>query len=122
MILSLVRKRQINNSARVPPSELDAPIPITPQEAESLLVSKVAPQYPNLARQARIQGTVTLDAIIGKDGSVRSLNVASGHPMLVPAAMAAVRQWHYKPYDSDGLPSDVKTQITVNFVLSSGSQ
>jgi protein TonB len=117
-----VRKTTDQQQHQSTPSELDAPIPITPQEAESLLVSKVAPQYPNLARQARIQGTVTLDAIIGKDGGVRSLNVASGHPMLVPAAMAAVRQWRYKPYDSDGLPSDVKTQITVNFVLSSGSQ
>jgi len=104
------------------PSGQDVPIRITPQQAESLLVSKVAPEYPNLARQARVQGTVTLDTIIGKDGSVRSLKVASGHPMLVPAAMAAVRQWHYKPYDSDGVPSDVKTQVKVNFILSSGPQ
>jgi len=103
-------------------SERDVPIPITQQQAESLLVSKVAPQYPNLARQARVQGMVTLDAIIGKDGSVHSLSVASGHPMLVPAAIAAVKQWRYKPYDSDGEPSDVKTQVTVNFVLNSQSQ
>ena len=65
---------------------------------------------------------MTLDVVIGKEGGVRSLSVASGHPLLIPAAIAAVKQWHYKPYESSGKPSDVTTQVMVGFVMSSGSQ
>jgi TonB family protein len=100
----------------------DSPITISPAQAQALLVNKVEPDYPILARQARIEGTVTLDAVIGKDGAVRSLSVASGHPLLVPAAIAAVKQWRYKPYESSGEPSDVTTQVVVTFAMSSGPQ
>jgi len=88
--------------------------------AQGLLVHQVTPQYPQLARQARIQGTVVLQAVIGKDGTVQHLRVLSGHPMLIEAAMDAVRQWRYKPYYLDGEPVDVDTQINVNFTLSGG--
>jgi periplasmic protein TonB len=88
--------------------------------AQGLLVHQVTPQYPQLARQARIQGTVVLQAVIGKDGTVQNLHVLSGHPMLVQAAMDAVRQWRYKPYYLNGEPVEVDTQINVNFTLSSG--
>jgi periplasmic protein TonB len=88
--------------------------------AQGLLVHQVTPKYPPLARQARIQGTVVLHAVIGKDGSVQNLRVLSGHPMLTQAAMDAVRQWHYKPYLVNGEPVEADTQINVNFNLSGG--
>ena len=88
--------------------------------AQGLLVHQVTPQYPTLARQARIQGTVILQAVIGKDGTVQNLRVLSGHPMLVQAALDAVRQWRYKPYYLNGEPVEVDTQINVNFTLSGG--
>ena len=81
--------------------------------AQGLLVHQVTPKYPPLARQARIQGTVVLQAVIGKDGSVQNLHVLSGHPMLTPAAMDAVRQWRYKPYRVNGEPVEADTQINV---------
>ncbi len=83
-----------------------------------LLIRKVEPIYPPLARQARIQGEVVLQAIIGKDGTIQNLRVVSGHPMLVGAAVDAVRQWRYRPYLLNHEPVDVETQITVNFKLS----
>jgi periplasmic protein TonB len=88
--------------------------------AQGLLVHQVTPQYPQLARQARIQGTVVLQAVIGKDGTVQNLHVLSGHPLLIEAAVDAVRQWRYKPYYLNGEPVEVDTQINVNFTLSGG--
>ena len=88
--------------------------------AQGLLIHQIAPQYPPLARQARIQGTVVLQAVIGKDGTVQGLHVISGHPMLTQAAMEAVKQWRYRPYSLNGEPVEVDTQINVNFTLSGG--
>jgi protein TonB len=88
--------------------------------AQGLLLRKVDPQYPSLARQARIQGTVVLQAIIGKDGTVQNLRAISGHPMLIQSAVDAVKQWLYKPYYLNGEPIEVETQINVNFTLSGG--
>ncbi len=87
---------------------------------EGLLIHKVQPTYPPLARSARIQGTVVLQAVIGKDGTIQNLRAVSGHPMLTPAAIDAVRQWRYKPYFLNGEPVEVDTQITVNFTLAGG--
>jgi protein TonB len=58
-----------------------------------------------------------LQAVIGKDGTVQNLRVISGHPLLVGAAIDAVKQWHYKPYYLNAEPVEVETQIVVNFVL-----
>jgi periplasmic protein TonB len=88
--------------------------------AQGLLIREVKPVYPPLARQARIQGVVTLQALIGKDGSIQNLQVISGHPMLIQAAMEAVKQWRYKPYFLNGEPVEVDTHIVVNFTLSGG--
>jgi protein TonB len=85
-----------------------------------LLIHQVKPSYPPLARQARIQGTVVLQAVIGKDGSIQGLKVVSGHPMLAPAALEAVKQWKYKPYYLNGEPVEVDTTINVNFTLAGG--
>jgi periplasmic protein TonB len=87
---------------------------------EGNLIHRVQPVYPPLARQARIQGTVALRAIISREGRIENLQVLSGHPMLVPAAIDAVRQWRYQPYILNGQPIEVETQITVNFSLSGG--
>jgi len=83
----------------------------------ALLVNKVQPVYPPLARQTRISGTVRLHAIISKSGSVESLEVLSGHPLLVRAAMDAVQQWRYKPTLLNGEPVEVDTTIDVIFSL-----
>lgn len=87
---------------------------------EGNLIHRVQPVYPPLARQARIQGTVVLRAIISRDGRIENLQVLSGHPMLVPAAIEAVRQWRYQPYILNDQPVEVETQVTVNFSLSGG--
>jgi protein TonB len=88
--------------------------------SQGLLVRRVQPNYPPLARQARIAGTVVLRAVISKDGSIENLTLVSGHPMLAPAAIDAVKQWKYKPYLLNGEPVEVDTEVQVNFTLSGG--
>jgi len=101
-------------------------VPVTPQRVRisqgvtrGLLIQKVEPQYPPLARAARVQGDVVLSAVIDTNGQITNLQLVSGHPMLVPAAIAAVKQWRYKPYLLNGQPVEVETTITVIFSLSS---
>ena len=81
------------------------------------LINRVQPIYPPLARQTRISGTVKLHAIIGKDGTVTQLQVVSGHPLLVQAALDAVKQWRYQPTLLNGEPVEVDTEIDVIFSL-----
>lgn len=88
--------------------------------SKNLLLKEVVPTYPPLARKARIHGEVVLDVDISKEGTVESLKAVSGHPMLIPAAIDAVKNWRYKPYLVDGKPVPVQTQVTVNFSLVSG--
>jgi protein TonB len=88
--------------------------------ATGLLIKKVQPSYPPLAKQARIQGHVLLQAEISKDGTIQNLQLISGHPMLAPAAIEAVKQWRYKPYLLNGEPVAVETQVDVIFSLSGG--
>ena len=87
---------------------------------EGYLVHKVAPVYPPLARAARIQGAVELQAVISKEGRIERLQVLHGHPMLVKAAVEAVQQWRYRPYILNGEPVEVETHVTVNFSLMGG--
>jgi protein TonB len=84
------------------------------------LVNKVDPVYPRIARDARVQGSVVLAAIVSKDGAIQDLHVLSGHPMLVQSALDAVRQWRYKPYLLNGEPVEVETTVTVIFSLTGG--
>ena len=86
-----------------------------PGVVQGLIVRRVAPVYPPLARAARIQGTVVLSIVITKTGEVRDTKLVSGHPMLAPAAMEAVKQWRYRPYMSGDQPVDVETVVRVNF-------
>ena len=88
---------------------------------EGNLIFRIQPEYPPLARQARVEGTVVLRAMISREGLIENLQVLSGHPMLIRAAADAVRQWRYRPYQLNGEPVEVETQVTVNFVLSGGS-
>src|SRR5215831_1794391 len=101
-------------------------IPPTPQRVrisqgvtKGLLIQKIEPPYPPLARAARVQGEVVLSALIDSNGQITNLQLISGHPMLVPAAISAVKQWRYKPYLLNGQPVEVETTITVIFSLSS---
>jgi protein TonB len=88
--------------------------------AEANLVYDVAPKYPPEAGRARIEGTVLLLAVIGKDGTVEDVRVEKGLPVLAQAAIEAVKQWRYRPYLLNGEPVEVDSQITINFTLSRG--
>jgi protein TonB len=81
------------------------------------LIRRVDPLYPPLARQARISGVVELEGVIGIDGRLRELAVKSGHPLLVRAAIDAVRQWLYEPTTLNGESVEVVAPITVSFHL-----
>ena len=85
--------------------------------AQPPLVRQVQPVYPPLAKQARIQGTVVMNAVLAKDGTVQNVTVVSGHALLVQAAIDAVRQWVYQPILVNGQPVEVTTQVNVNFAL-----
>lgn len=84
---------------------------------EAALIYKVQPSYPATARAIHLTGTVRLRAVIAADGSVRQVDVISGNPLLVQPAVAAVREWRYRPTRLNGEPVEVETLITVNFVL-----
>jgi protein TonB len=108
-----------------PPVKKEEPKPAAPQRIRvggnvqaANLIRKVTPTYPPLAKQARVQGTVKFTAVIGKDGTIQNLQLLGGHPLLVPAATEAVKQWLYKPTLLNGEPVEVITQIDVNFTLS----
>jgi protein TonB len=83
----------------------------------AMLTRRVEPIYPPLAIMARCEGHVELRAVISTDGSISSLRVLSGHPLLIEAAKAAVLQWRYRPTTLGGQPVEVDTFITVIFVL-----
>jgi periplasmic protein TonB len=95
-------------------------IRVASREAEANLIHDVPPQYPPEAGRERIEGTVVLLAVIGKDGSVQDVQVVSGLPLLAQAATEAVNQWRYKPYLLNGVPVEIESRITINFTLSRG--
>ncbi|MFZ1133611.1 MAG: TonB family protein [Candidatus Korobacteraceae bacterium] len=109
-----------NTPTVVPKAATPQRVRVSQGVSQGLLVHQVRPVYPALARQARIQGTVVLQAVISKDGSIEGLHLVSGHPMLAPAAIEAVKQWKYKPYFLNGEPVEVETTINVNFTLAGG--
>ena len=102
-----------------PPKETPKRIRVGGQVQQAKVLVRIQPLYPPLAKQARIQGTVRLQAVIAKDGSIQELQVLSGHPLLVQAALDAVRQWRYQPTLLNGEPVEVVTTIDVVFTLSS---
>jgi protein TonB len=93
------------------------PLKVSEPVVEAQLISRIEPRYPPLALQMRQSGTVVLHAIIGRDGHINALQVVSGSPFFVQAALDAVRQWRYRPTLLDGEPVEVETTITVVFQL-----
>jgi protein TonB len=112
-----------NESYRPPPPppvvkhEPDRPVPITNIESARIL-NRPQPVYPAIARQTRTQGTVRLEAIISREGYIENLRIIDGHPLLVQAALDAVKQWRYKPTLLNGQAVEVITTIEVHFMLS----
>src|SRR5260370_38490763 len=109
-------------AAPPPPPKVEKPV--TPQRIrvggnvqQANLIRKVQPVYPQLAKQARVQGSVHFTAIIGKDGTIQNLQLIGGHPLLVQAAPGAVEQWLYKSNLLNGEPVEVGTQREVEFSL-----
>ncbi|MGB8010267.1 MAG: energy transducer TonB [Terriglobales bacterium] len=102
----------------MPPRPVAAKPLVVSHLAEANLLHRVQPLYPALARMARVQGSVELQAIISKNGTIENLVVLRGHPLLAAAAVEAVRQWRYRPYLLNNEPIEVETEITVNFTLS----
>ncbi len=99
---------------------MGAKVKVSSGVAQGLLIHQVKPQYPPLARQMQVQGTVVFQAVIGKDGSVQSLHVLKGNPLLIQAATDAVKKWRYKPYSLNGEPVEANTEINVHFALGGG--
>ena len=98
--------------------------PVIPQRirisqgvTSGMLIRKIEPAYPPLAKVARVQGEVVLRAIIDREGNIQNLTLVSGHAMLVPAAIEAVSQWRFRPYLLNGQPLEVETTVTVIFTL-----
>jgi TonB family protein len=109
----------ITSTQTTPAGPTEGPaISVDGATAAGRLIDKVQPVYPREAKSARIQGKVSLQVHIGKDGHVVSASVISGDPMLTPAALEAVRQWLYRPTLMNGVPVEVNTQVDVNFTLS----
>ena len=104
---------------RPPPPKAATPkrIRVGGQVESAKLIFKPQPEYPPLAKMARIQGTVRLEAIISKDGTIQDLKVIQGHPLLVKAALEAVQRWRYQPTLLNGEPVEVVTEIDVNYTL-----
>ena len=102
-----------------PPEPVARPAPIHRSEGvmEAMLVRRIQPVYPPVARMMHLSGIVILHATIGTDGAVHKLSVMSGNPILVQAAVAAVRDWRYRPTLLSGQPVEVETEITVKFIL-----
>ena len=87
-------------------------------DASAVVTSTVKPNYPLLARQMKVQGSVILQALIGRDGIIQNLRVVSGPHILASAAQDAVRQWHFKPHLEGTEPVETQAKITVNFTIS----
>jgi protein TonB len=107
------------NGPVLPPPKPTAPARIKQggEVTAASIITQTRPAYPPLARQARIQGSVVLHAIIDKEGKVAQLEVVSGHPLLVQSAIEAVKQWRYKPTQLNGDPVEVDTTIQVTFTM-----
>ena len=87
---------------------------------QGLVIHKVEPSYPPIAKTARVSGTVILQALISKEGTIENLHVVSGHPLLTQSALEAVKQWRYRPYILNGEPVEVETTVEVHFTLAGG--
>jgi protein TonB len=99
----------------VTPVRPTGPVQVSSGVLEGMLLTPIHPLYPAIAKAAGVQGTVVVEAIISRAGTVESVRVVSGPPMLQAAAVEAIRAARYRPYRLDGQPTDVQTTFTVNF-------
>jgi protein TonB len=99
------------------PVEPAAPVRVSSGTQAAKLIFGPKPAYPTIAKAARVQGTVRIEAVIATNGAIRNLQVMSGPPLLVQAAVAAVQQWRYQPTLLSSVPVEVATEIDVNFTL-----
>jgi TonB family protein len=95
-------------------SETGGPPAVPSDKAKENLVTFVQPEYPPLAKAARIQGIVHASIVIDETGSVKDVKLISGHPMLAPAALEAIRKWKYKPFQVDGKSTAIQTKVQVS--------
>jgi protein TonB len=100
-----------------PAQQEKRPLKLSEGVLQAQLVSRIEPRYPPLALQTRQEGTVVLHAIISRDGRINAVEVVSGSPLFLQAALDAVRQWRYRPTLLNGEPVEVETTITVMFRL-----
>jgi len=94
-----------------------APKKITKAEAMSSIVSKVAPEYPLMARQLKIEGQVELEVTIGESGSVEGVTIVSGNPVLTKPASEAVKKWKFSPFTQEGKPVKAVAPLTLVFKI-----
>ena len=104
-------------NAAVPKVAAPTRVRVSSGVTAGLVIRKVQPVYPQIAKTARVQGQVVLQAAISKEGVIENLRVISGHPLLTQAAIDAVKQWRYRPYILNGEPVEVDTTVTVIFSL-----
>jgi TonB family protein len=104
----------VQRAAAIEPQQV---VQLSPEAAEGSLLRRVEPQYPGQARAQKIQGAVVLDVYIRASGSVESVQVVSGDPLLAQASTDAVKQWRFKPHTENGLPAQMETRVTLNFRL-----
>ncbi len=103
---------QVQRASAVEPANI---VELAPEVAEGSLLHRVEPEYPEEARQQGIQGAVVLEVRIGRDGAIQDVKLVSGQPLLADAAIAAVKQWRFKPRMVKGRPVEMQTRVTLNF-------
>lgn len=118
LLLGGLASGQSRDQPSPPPQDTHEGMPDSAGLTPGRLIKMVAPVYPRRARKKKIEGVVFLKAKITRDGDVVDLSVVSGDPLLVQAAIDAVKQWKYRPYLQDGKPVEIDTEIKVNFQLS----
>ena len=97
------------------PSPAAGPLHVSSGVSQGMLIAPIRPIYPTIAKAAHVEGTVIVAAIISRTGTIESLHVVSGPPMLQRAAIDAIQAARYRPYHLNGMPTEVQTTITVNF-------
>ncbi len=102
---------------REPPCGNYGTLRVSFADVEGMLVHRVEPQYPPLGRNVRIQGEVVLYVLLDKKGAPKRICTLSGHPMLIPAEIDAVRQWRWKPFLLKGKPREIEFPVSVSFKL-----
>ena len=108
--------KELESTAAAAPAQ-DAPLTVPPEIMNRHVIFKTDPVYPDAARRSGIQGAVVMEALIGREGTIKRLTPVSGPDVLVQAASSAVESWKFEPYLFDGRPRDVETTITVEFRL-----